>query len=93
MERMFLKYFADTVKDKIKTISPPRFLVIQLGSNDLRPQRSNYFLRLKMLLPNTKAVWSEIRMWLYWHHADNVKNIDKARKGLFGDKKLRNQIR
>ena len=58
----------DSVEKKIITTPTPGFLIIQLGSNDLgKTQNSELIqdinrdiLRIKLLLPNTRIVWSEI---------------------------------
>lgn len=67
-----------TVEDEIKFIPPPNLLVIQLGSNDLGKKKGcelindmkRDLLRLHLLLPNTKIVWSDILMRRYWHVAE-----------------------
>jgi hypothetical protein len=37
-------------------------------------------LRIKLLLPNTKVVWSNILMRRYWHGADDGTAVERARK-------------
>ena len=67
---------------------PPSLLLIQLGSNDLTEIKSvdlvnnitSDILRIKLLIPNAKVVWSEILMRRYWHNAKDGKAVELARK-------------
>ena len=69
---------------------PPSLLLIQLGSNDLTEIKSvdlvnnitSDILRIKLLFPNAKVVWSEILMRRYWHNANDGKAVELARKGV-----------
>jgi hypothetical protein len=53
----------------------PSYLIIQLGSNDLGKGKSCGLIidikrdigRTRLLLPNTRLIWSEILMRRYWH--------------------------
>jgi hypothetical protein len=63
---------------------PPKFVVIQLGSNDLGTVKGWQLaeniicdiLRIHALMPNTLIVWSDILQRRYWHNANNGKSID-----------------
>ena len=63
-------------------------MIVQLGSNDLAERNSvdltndikADILRIKLLLPNTRVIWSEILMRRYWHKAICGKKIELARK-------------
>ena len=63
---------------------PPDFVLIQLGSNDLGSVTSVNLihnieidlLRLHMLLPQTKIIWSEILQRRYWHTAISGKAVE-----------------
>ena len=67
---------------------PPKFVVIQLGSNDLGTvkgwQLAEHIicdiLRIHALMSNTLIVWSDILQRRYWHNANNGKSIEKTRK-------------
>ena len=67
---------------------PQSLLLIQLGSNDLTEIESfdlvnnitSDILRIKLLFPNAKVVWSEILMRRYWHNAKDGKAVELARK-------------
>lgn len=66
---------------------PPGMIIIQLGSNDLCTEKSvelihnieRDILRMMILFPDTKIIWSDILMRRYWHSACNGKAIEKAR--------------
>lgn len=76
------------IEQNIASLPPPTILVIQLGSNDLGIKKSfeliddikTDLLRIMMLLPDTKIVWSDILMRRYWHNAVDGKSIEIARK-------------
>lgn len=81
--------FASTVEKEIKLLPPPSYLIIQLGSNDLGKGKSCGLIvdikrdigRIRLLLPNTRIIWSEILMRRYWHVAKgDGKIIEKIRK-------------
>jgi hypothetical protein len=67
---------------------PPSLLLIQLGSNDLTEIKrvdlvnniTSDILRIKLLFPNAKVVWSEILMRRYWHNANDGKAVELACK-------------
>ena len=72
-------------------VASPSYLIIQLGSNDLRKCKSCGLIidikrkrdigRTRLLLPNTRITWSEILMRRYWHVAKcDGKIIEKIRK-------------
>ena len=81
--------FAATVEKEIKLLPPPSYLIIQLGSNDLGKGKSCGLIvdikrdigRIRLLLPNTRIIWSEILLRRYWHVAKgDGKIIEKIRK-------------
>lgn len=84
---MFWEAFTKSVEEKLKTFPAPDYLAIQLGSNDLGTIRTKALiediktdlLRVKLLMPNTKIVWSDILMRRYWHNAEDGKGLEKAR--------------
>jgi hypothetical protein len=65
-----------------------KLIVIQLGSNDLGIQKTYELysdiklglLRLKVMCPNARIVWSEILMRRYWHSAQDGRALEKSRK-------------
>ena len=66
-------------------LPPPSYLIIQLGSNGLGKGKSCGLIidigRIRLLLPNTRIIWSEILMRRYWHVAKgDGKIIEKIRK-------------
>lgn len=77
-----------TIERLLDDQPPPDFILIQLGSNDLGSRTGTSLilnieidlLRLNVLLPSTKIIWSEILQRRYWHRAMNGKAIEKARK-------------
>ena len=77
-----------TIERLLDDQPPPDFILIQLGSNDLGSRTGTSLilnieidlLRLNLLLPSTKIIWSEILQRRYWHRAMNGKAIEKARK-------------
>lgn len=76
----------------IKNRPPPDYLVIQLGSNNLGLMKSIELmhninldlLRIRLLMPNTAIVWSDILPRRYWHKAIDGKAMEKARKRVNG---------
>lgn len=66
----------------------PAMLLNQLGSNeltnikavDLTRDIGRDILRIKLLLPNIKVVWSNILMCIYWHSADDGTFVERTRK-------------
>ena len=68
---------AATVEKEIKLLPPPSYLIIQLDSKDLGKGKSCGLIidikrdigRTRLLLPNTRIIWSEILMMRYWHVA------------------------
>ena len=76
------------LQKQCKKFPPPAMLLIQLGSNDLTSIKFfdlisdivRDILRIKLLLPNTKVVWSNILMRRYWHGADDGTTVERARK-------------
>ncbi|CAC5425160.1 unnamed protein product [Mytilus coruscus] len=77
-----------TVSHAVANFSPPVMIIIQLGSNDLTKVKTieliqnieRDILRLQLLLPNTRIVWSEMLMRRYWHGAKDGKAIERSRK-------------
>lgn len=72
--------FTGTVEKALQKLPPPSFLLVQLGSNDigtgvktksLIEDMERDILRIRLLLPNTKIIWSDILMRRYWSVADN----------------------
>ena len=68
---------AATVEKEIKLLPPPSYLIIQLDSKDLGKGKSCGLIidikrdigRTRLLLPNSRIIWSEILMMRYWHVA------------------------
>lgn len=77
-----------TVSRTLKDFSPPAFLLIHLGANDLGRTKlkvlmedmEREILRLRLLLPDTKIIWSDLLMRRFWCHAKSGKAMEKARK-------------
>ena len=77
---------------------PPKFVLIQLGSNDLGTvtcwQLAEniicHILRIHALMPNMLIVWSDILQRRYWHNPNNGKSIEKTRKRV--NLLVRNQV-
>ena len=73
---------------KLGSNPAPKYLIVQLGSNDLgilpgfelfnRIKCS--FLRCKLLSPDTTIIWSDILPRLYWHNAKSAARVDSMRK-------------
>jgi hypothetical protein len=63
-------------------------ILIQLGSNDFGSTKGFELvhdiecdlLRLRVLLPDVKIVWSELLQRRYWHTARDGKAMEKTRK-------------
>jgi hypothetical protein len=63
-----------------------------LGSNDLGIKKTyelysdikRGLMRLKVMCPNARIVWSEILMRRYWHSAQDGRALEKSRKRLIG---------
>ncbi|CAG2186288.1 unnamed protein product [Mytilus edulis] len=80
--------FNAKVSHAVDKFSPPAMIIIQLGSNDLVKVKTleliqnieRDILRLHLLLPNTRIVWSEMLMRRYWHGATDGKAIERSRK-------------
>ncbi|CAG2197012.1 unnamed protein product [Mytilus edulis] len=80
--------FNAKVSHAVDKFSPPAMIIIQLGSNDLVKVKSleliqnieRDILRLHLLLPNTRIVWSEMLMRRYWHGATDGKSYRKISK-------------
>lgn len=76
------------VEDNMSSLPPPCLLIIQLGSNDLGIGNSfeliedmkRDLLRIMLLLPDTKIMWSDILMRRYWHVARKGSKIELVRK-------------
>jgi len=85
---MLWKEISGAVAQAKDRFPPPSLLLIQLGSNDLTEIKSvdlvnnitSDILRIKLLFPNAKVVWSEILMRRYWHNANDGKAVELARK-------------
>ncbi|CAC5370416.1 unnamed protein product [Mytilus coruscus] len=85
---MLWNEFNAKVSHAVDKFSPPAMIVIQLGSNDLVKVKTleliqnieRDILRLHLLLPNTRIVWSEMLMRRYWHDAKDGKAIERSRK-------------
>ena len=80
--------FNAKVSHAVDKFSPPAMIIIQLGSNDLVKVKTleliqnieRDILRLHLLLPNTRIVWSEMLIRRYWHGATDGKAIERSRK-------------
>lgn len=68
----------------------PDFLVIQAGSNDLGVLKTKELIenikldimRIVLLFPDIKIVWSDALPRRYWHFADNHDAVETSRKRL-----------
>lgn len=75
---MVFKELVPKVEELIKSLPPPCLLILQIGSNDLGTIKSKDLvediktdlLRIMLLLPSTKILWSEMLMRRYWHNAE-----------------------
>ena len=62
-------------------------MIIHCGSNDLTEVKTADLIhdinadiiRFKLLLPNTKIVWSDILMRRYWHKALDGRAVERSR--------------
>ena len=85
---MLWKHLSAKVEENLKRLPPPFMLFIQLGSNDLGTIKSadliedmkRDLLRMRLLLPEVRIIWSDILMRRYWHAADNGTAMELARK-------------
>ena len=79
---MLWKDLTARVDEKLKALPPPFMLFIQLGSNDIGNIKAceliddikRDILRIRLLLPETRIIWSDILMRRYWHVADDGKS-------------------
>jgi len=80
--------FDRTIQERLKTKTPPNFVIVQLGSNDIMKVKSLELinniqcsmLMLKALCPNTRIIWSDMLPRIYWHGAKKPARVDLARK-------------
>jgi lysophospholipase L1-like esterase len=78
------------VDKNVSELRLAKLIVIQLGSNDLGIKKRYELysdiklglLRLKVMCPNARIVWSEILMRRYWHSAQDGRALEKSRKRL-----------
>ena len=84
---MHWKELNDTVARALDRFPPPAYMIIHCGSNDLTEVKtadlihdiSADIIRFKLLLPNTKIVWSDILMRRYWHKAWDGRAVERSR--------------
>jgi hypothetical protein len=84
---MHWKELNDTVARALDRFPPPAYMIIHCGSNDLTEVKtadlihdiSADIIRFKLLLPNTKIVWSDILMRRYWHKARDGRAVERSR--------------
>jgi len=77
-----------TVSRAMRDFPPPAMILIHLGSNDIGSIKTfnlienieTDILRLKLLFPNCRIIWSELLMRRYWHNAKKGTALEKARK-------------
>jgi hypothetical protein len=77
-----------TVSRAMRGVPPPAMILIHLGSNDIGTIKTfnlienieTDILRLKLLFPNCRIIWSELLMRRYWHNAKKGTAFEKARK-------------
>ena len=77
-----------TIEDLLRKYPQPLLIVIQVGSNDIGVTKTvelnadikRDLLRLKLLIPNTILIWSEILMRRTWHCAKLGKSLEASRK-------------
>jgi lysophospholipase L1-like esterase len=87
---MLWREFGGAMAQAKDQFPPPSLLLIQVGSNNLTEIKSvdlvdnitSDILRIKLLFPNAKVVWSEILMRRYWHNANDGKAVELTRKRL-----------
>ena len=80
------------VDKNVSELRLAKLIVIQLGSNDLGIKKTyelysdikRGLMRLKVMCPNARIVWSEILMRRYWHSAQDGRALEKSRKRLIG---------
>ena len=78
------------VDKNVSELRLAKLIVIQLGSNDLGIKKTYELysdiklglLRLKVMCPNARIVWSEILMRRYWYSAQDGRALEKSRKRL-----------
>lgn len=69
-----------------RQVHPPSFILIQLVSHNLGITKTLDLinniecdlLRLNVILPGLKIIWSEILQRRYWHYASECKSLEKA---------------
>ena len=82
------KQFTPAVGSYLDRHPSPGMILIQLGSNDLGSTKGFEFvhdiecnlLRIRVMLPDARIVWSELLQRRYWHTAREDKSMEKARK-------------
>lgn len=85
---MTWKQFTPAVGSYLDRHPSPGMILIQVGSNDLGSTKGFELvhdiecdlLRLRVLLPDVKIVWSELLQRRYWHTAREGKAMEKTRK-------------
>jgi lysophospholipase L1-like esterase len=85
---MTWKQFTPAVCSYLDRHPSPGMILIQLGSNDFGSTKGFELvhdiecdlLRLRVLLPDVKIVWSELLQRRYWHTDREGKAMEKARK-------------
>ena len=78
------------VDKNVSELRLAKLIVIQLGSNDLGIKKTyalyseikRGLMRLKVMGPNARIVWSEILMRRYWHSVQDGRALEKSRKRL-----------
>ena len=77
-----------TVSRAMRDVPPPTMILIYLGSNDIGTIKTfnlienieTDILRLKLLFPNCRIIWSELLLRRYWHNAKKGTALEKAQK-------------
>ena len=80
--------FISTFDKYVKSYPRPDYLIIQAGSNDLGVVKGKELIeniradimRLAILYPDLKIIWSDILPRRYWHYGDNHSAIEGTRK-------------